>query len=257
MATTTAVNSTSFTKAFLVEHKSFKARAEFLFDAAKNSLTLNRLNFWENKDTVHLTIPLADDNLSPEDTILLYSKAAELALIWARQFPIEKNRDGTYKTTPWESDTVFQAHSPEEGFLYWMLYYFLPKGNDEEFVEILQKGMAPTANLDLMFESVEDMLKIKMKLDKQQPLTTKEREIVEKVKPAIPKIEEVHSDPAILEKMLAQFRKIKYPQVMHRSLGDNIETTVRAAKTELAKRSQLYAHALQKRPSKTKIEEQD
>ncbi|MBS0615600.1 MAG: hypothetical protein JSR58_03490 [Verrucomicrobia bacterium] len=256
-----AISSTpsAFTKAFLVRHEKYAARAEFCFDKARGSLTLNRLNYWESKEIVHLTYPLADDSLPSFDTVTLYYRAAELALEWRKKFPTEeKNPDNTYKVIPWNAEITFIAHSPEEAFLYWMLFYFMPKENEDDFVEILRKGQSYSKEQnEFMANNAHRMQALGQKVRQGYVPNAEERKLVDQFRFVLPQIDNVHSDPKTLKKMLEGFRKLKFPQIMCRPENDDIEITVQAAKVELTKRAKAYESALEKRPSKTKIQDID
>ncbi len=244
-----------FTKAFLVKHQGLSARVEFLFDRAKNSLRLNRVNLWENKESVHLTIPLADENIPGEETFILYFNAVELIRIWCKQFPTEKKPDGTYESMQWDAKWDVQVHSAEEAFLYWMLCFILPE-NDSAFSAILPREGLTREQMEFMYANAERIVAIVDKKKHQYPMTQEELDLVGKARFCLPVVKNWHSDPTVLSKMLNEFRKLRFPEILKRDEID-IEVMVAAARKDFGERVKLYANALGNRPSTTKVNDVD
>lgn len=220
MAATSNVSSAvPFTKAFIVKHEKFSARVEFLFNQTASTLTLMRVNFWKSKEVAHLNLALAGDpDVPPKDRILLYREAALLGMTWSQQFPREKNPDGFYTTTPWTAKLSLQGNSPEEAFLYWVLYDLYPKNNIEDFEhKFSERAEYQNESLKLLGTDSEKVMQVISKVQQKQDLTPEEELfVVEKFVPFQKMIGGLKDDKAKFQKYYNEFQKLKFPQELVR-----------------------------------------
>ena len=222
MAATSNISFTiPFTKAFLVRHNTFAARVEFKFDCVLHSLTLLRVNYWKNKDVVHLDTPLADDPVIPHDEIIpLYQQASMIAVEWSRKFPLEKSSDNTYKTSPWSATLIFCANSTEEVFLYWMQYDLYPKSHMASIDKFLMTKMKPTDQQLRDLKANEQAFKrIISKMNEQIPFTLEEEALIENSKSAVSFTKGPKSTVESLVKVHAEIAKIPFPQKLDSVTG--------------------------------------
>ncbi len=257
MATTSNVSfTTPFTKAFLAKHNSFAARVEFRFDCVSHSLTLLRVNYWKNKDVVHLDTPLADDPLIPQGEILpLYQQASMIAVEWSRKFPLEKLSDNTYKTSSWKPTLVFYANSIEEAFLYWMLYDLYPQVHMVSLNEFIMMNMKPTQqqlkDLQAHEQTFQNLIS---KMNAQLPFTPEEEAFLENSKSTISFTKGPKGNVENLLKIHAEIAKVQFPQKLDSESNIfSLQTIIESKQgPALVDKNNFYVKTLQKLPNKKK-----
>ena len=248
-----------FTKAFLARYGRLAARVELKFDFAANSLSLLHVNFWQSKDVVHLDTPLADDPTLPSvEVMAFYQKASMMAVEWSRLFPLEKQKDNTYKTTPWDATLIFYANSVEETFLYWMLYDLYPKDRVHSFNQFLAENMKPSEHQLAALKANEAMFEsILTKCNTHTPLTPEEKGLLDHSQPVLSFLKGPKKEINSLLKIHSEMKKIPFPQPLD-SLTKlfPLRTTIESKETYgFAEKNKLYLESLPKRASK--IEEMD
>ncbi|MBS0615601.1 MAG: hypothetical protein JSR58_03495 [Verrucomicrobia bacterium] len=251
-----AITSTSsepvFTKAFLAKNNSLSARTELVFDKSSNTLTLAQVNLWKSKEVVHLDTPLADDPelCHAKDVAELYHQACLIAVSWSRAFPLEKLKDNSYKTEDWNATVVIKVRSPEEAFLYWILYNFYPQ-NDMQKLDALaaQYTSPPRSHLELIRQNTPKYQAMFSKIKNGDELTPEEDAFLEQTRPLFNFVDDPKNKIESLKQMREEFKKIHYLQVLERpenvfSMADMISAT------NIRKKSELYASAIAKQSSK-------
>ena len=261
MAATFNVSSAMpFTKAFIVKYEQISARVEFEFNEAPACLTLVRVNFWKSKEVAHLNLSLAGDpDVPPKERMLLYREAALLAVTWSQQFPREKKPDGFYRTTPWSATLAIKGNSPEEAFLYWILYDLHPKNNIDYFEKKFGERAEQKECLEVLGLQSSKVMQIISKVQQKEDLTLEEtRFVVEKLVLFQQMISSLKDDKSKFQQYYNEFQKIKFPQELVR-LGGAVELQkfIPALNGRfLQQRVESYISAQDRRDS-TKVDEID